>query len=86
MCLQEAAQVANIRERAKIALKNADIRKRKARLHERIAGLDALAKKGKVSKAMLEQRREQACSAHKAPACWGWHAQVLNCSSPGTYA
>lgn len=57
--VQEAAEVAHIRERAKVALKNADIRKRKAKLHERIAGLDALAKKGKVTKALLQQRREQ---------------------------
>ena len=47
----------SMRDRAKIALKNAEIRKRKAILNSRILELEPLAKKGKVNKETVATRR-----------------------------
>lgn len=55
--MQDASQVPSIRDRAKIALKNAEIRKRKGILNARIQELEPLIKKGKVSKDMVASRR-----------------------------
>ena len=63
--MQEAAKVAGLRDRAKLALKNAEIRKRKAALNTRVEELDPLAKKGKVNKDTFTRRRAQV--QHHAP-------------------
>jgi hypothetical protein len=61
MCtrLQDAAQVPQMRDRAKIALKNADIRKRKGQLNSRMQELEPLIKKGKISQQLVKLRRQQ---------------------------
>jgi hypothetical protein len=57
--VQDAELVPQIRDRAKIALKNAEIRKRKASLITRITDLETIIKKGKVNKEAIALRRER---------------------------
>ena len=78
--MQEAAKVAGLRDRAKLALKNAEIRKRKAALNTRVEELDPLAKKGKVNKDTFTQRRAQV--HHHAPHL----CKILICWAPSTFA
>ena len=56
---QDAALISQLRDRSKIALQNADVRKRKATLNTRILGLDNLIKKGKTTKAIVAERHQR---------------------------
>jgi hypothetical protein len=50
--------VGDLKDRSKKASGNADVRKRKAALIERIKGLDGLVKKGKATKAIVATRQQ----------------------------
>lgn len=64
--VQDAALISQIKDRSKIALQNADVRKRKAALNTRILGLDNLIKKGKTTKAIITERRHNVRTARSA--------------------
>jgi hypothetical protein len=57
-CIQDAVLVGELRDRSRKASGNAEVRKRKAALIERIKGLEGLVKKGKVEKAIVGTRQQ----------------------------
>jgi hypothetical protein len=57
--MQEAAAVPALKDRALVAQKNADIRKRKQALLADIEQLKVIAKKGKISKEVMVSRQER---------------------------
>lgn len=59
--LQEATGVPQLKDRALVAQKNADIRKRKQALLAELPQLKAAIKKGKVTQEMVVARQERVC-------------------------
>jgi hypothetical protein len=57
--VQAAGHVPTIRDRAQVALANADIRKRKAALLADVANLKTLVKQGKVTKEQALERQQR---------------------------
>lgn len=59
--LQEASSVPQLKDRALVAQKNADIRKRKQALLAEVPQLKTIVKKGKVTQEMVVARQERVC-------------------------